>query len=173
MSDDSPIDGEIIEGGDYPESADNRQDSSSFGNNFWTGNFELAPPPFGDLLINLRAKIGEQLKRPITQAEFGELLGDIDQVTISRWQRGVQKPQQMQLEKIVMLAHQYGITSLTLTRLQQSLNYDVKAYSLLDPRLKRLDALLTNEDEAFRDEFYEVVIGLLHMLKGVRRNRGL
>jgi transcriptional regulator with XRE-family HTH domain len=133
--------------------------------------FLFPTQPFGELLIHIRQRIGQSLGRDVTQEEFGELLGHVNQVTISRWQLGKQKPQEDQLKKIVALAHQHGLMGLTLARLQQSLNMDISRYAAIDPRVERLNTLLLTENEAFKTEFFEVVIGLYHLLKGVVRSR--
>jgi len=155
---DEPVEGEIIEPGeDQPI-------------DFWN-NLSLPPRPFGELLKNLRERIAEAAGHSVTQEQFGELLGNVNQVTISRWQRGAQKPQRAQLERIVALAHEYGLHGLTLERLQRSLNLDIDEYASLDPRLRRLDILLSTEDETFRAEFHEAVIAVFYILKGVTRPR--
>ena len=162
---DEPIDGEILEPGEGPEPGDQVEDPFM--------QFLFPARPFGELLVSVRERISEVLGRPLTQAEFGEMLGDVDQVTISRWQTGRQRPQRAQLEKIVRLAQEYGMRGLTLKRLEQSLNRDVEQYASIDPRVLRLNTLLLPEDETFKEEFFEVVVGIYHILKGVRRGRGL
>jgi transcriptional regulator with XRE-family HTH domain len=163
---DNPIDGEIIEPGpDQPEQLE-------FEDPF--ARFLFPSRPFGELLQNIReriseAHVAERGGRGLTQAEFGEMLGNVDQVTISRWQTGKQKPQKAQLEKIVALAHEYGLRGLTLARLEQSLNRSVEEYAGIDPRVLRLNTLLIAEDETFKEEFFEVVVAIFHLLKGVRR----
>jgi len=161
---DEPIDGEIMpEEGAEPEQEPEQEFEDPF------ARFLFPSRPFGELLTSIRERISEQVGRPLTQSEFGEMLGHVDQVTVSRWQTGKQKPQRMQLEKIVTLAHEYGLRGLTLARLEQSLNRSVEEYSGIDPRVIRLNTLLIAEDETFKEEFFEVVIAIFHLLKGVRR----
>lgn len=159
---DNPIDGEIIEPG-----PDSQPDQLEFEDPF--ARFLFPSRPFGELLQNIRERISEAAGRNLTQAEFGELLGNVDQVTVSRWQTGKQKPQRAQLEKIVALAHDYGLRGLTLARLEQSLNRTIDDYAGIDPRVLRLNTLLIAEDETFKEEFFEVVLAVFHILKGVRR----
>jgi len=87
-------------------------------------------------------------------------------VTISRWQRGAQKPQTAQLEKIVTLGHEYGLRGLTLARLQQSLQRDVDQYASIDPRITELNTLMLLEDETYRTAFFNVVFALHYLLRG-------
>jgi hypothetical protein len=157
---DEPIEGQIIE----PE-----QEEDNTPVDFWNA-FDLPPKPFGELLRNIRLRIGQELGRAVTQEEFGRMLGDVNQVTVGRWQRGDQRPQKAQLEKIVALAGQYGMAGVTLERLQKSLSMDIEEYSSLDPRLRRLDALLNTEEESFKAGFYEIAIAIVYILRGVTRS---
>ena len=67
------------------------------------------------------------------------------------------------------LAHQYGITGVSLERLQKSLNIDIDEYTALDPGLRRLQILLGGEEEGFREGFYEAAVALYYLVKGVTR----
>jgi transcriptional regulator with XRE-family HTH domain len=121
------------------------------------------------VLQHIREQISAQLGQPVTQERFGELLGNVNQVTISRWQRGEQRPQREQLVKIVTLAQQFGLKNVTLESLRKSLAMESDEYLALDPRVRRLDILLSREDEDFKTEFFEVIYAVFHILKGVRR----
>ena len=131
--------------------------------------FLFPTQPFGELLIHIRQRVGDSLGREVTQEEFGDMLGHVNQVTISRWQLGKQKPQEGQLKKIVALAHQHGMRGLTLARLQQSLNMDISRYAAIDPRIERLNTLLLMHDETFKSAFFEVLFALYHLLNSVIR----
>lgn len=134
------------------------------------GQFQFPTVTFGELLKHIRGRVAQYAgKRETTQSEFGALLG-VDQVTISRWELGKQEPQAGHLQNIVRIAHQNGIRGLTLGRLQQVLSRDVSRFADIDPRVQRLNAYLLMEDEAFKAEFFEVVFGILHILRGVVRS---
>lgn len=164
LDDNQPIDGEILDDSQEP------QDDRPIGERFWD-TLVLPPRNFGAVLRHIREEISNQVDRRITQDEFGQLLGDVDQVTISRWERDEQKPQREQLLKIVMLCQQYkGLENITLARLQQALQRSNEEYMDLDARLRRIDQLLAREDENFKQEYYEVMIAVYHLLKGTRRS---
>src|SRR5690348_3321644 len=97
-------DHQYIEGEVVPEDdADQPQPDRPIGDQFWQ-EFSLPPRKFGELLKHIREAISKQVGHVVTQEEFGEMLGGVDQVTISRWQRNTQQPQREQLLKIVRLA---------------------------------------------------------------------
>jgi hypothetical protein len=157
-----PIEGEIVEPEQDPEQPIEVEDPFR--------GFLFPTRPFGELLLAIRQRIAKAEGRAITQAEFGAMLGHVNQITISRWQVGKQAPQKEHLKQIVELAHQYGMRGLTLARLEQSLHLDIEQFAGIDPRVVRLNTLLLPEDEAFKEEFFEVVIAVYHLLKGVRRS---
>lgn len=164
-------DHQYIEGEVVPEDEAGQpqgQDDSSLSEKFWQ-EFSLPPRKFGEILKHVRERIAQQLNRPVSQDEFGDMIGDVNQVTISRWQRGVQVPQREQLLKIVRLAEEYGLKNVTLRRLQQSLELETEEYLALDKRLRRIDELLVREDDDFKAEFYETMISIYHLLRGTRR----
>jgi transcriptional regulator with XRE-family HTH domain len=164
MDDNELIEGEIIE----PEDERRPGPVGDVADQFWN---ELVLPPrrFGDVLDHLREAISAQLKERITQERLGDLLGGVDQVTVGRWMRGEQRPQKEALLKIVALAQQFGMTNVTLASLRQSLAIESDEYLALDPRVRRLDVLLSRESEAFRVEFFEVIYAIYHLLRGDTR----
>ena len=163
---DELIDGELIDydSGAAPEYIPGPEDPFSA--------FLFPTMPFGELLKHIRDRVGQAAGREVTQEQFGKLLGNVDQITVSRWQTGKQKPHQAQLKKIVALAHEYGMRGLTLAKLEQSLHRDVDQYATIDPRVLRLNTLLLVEDEEFKTKFFEVVIAIFHILKGASQSQG-
>ena len=165
MDDDQLIDGELVD-----DDSQEPQDDRPAGERFWSEQLTLPPRKFGQLLAHIREEISSQTGQRVTQETFGEMLGNVNQVTISRWQRGEQRPQREQLVKIVMLAEQYGLKNVTLARLQQSLKLEADEYLALDARLRRIDDLLSREDENFKAEYYETMVAIYHLLRGTRRD---
>jgi len=167
--DDQPIEGEIIDPGQGEDIAAPPVADDPF------AAFVFPSRPFGQLLLQIRQRVSEAVGRTLTQEEFGQLLGDVDQVTVSRWQRGAQTPQVAQLQKIVDLAHEYGLRGLTLARLQDSLKRDQTEWANIDPRITELNTLLLLEDETYRTGFFNLVFALHYLLRGaiqsIRRDR--
>lgn len=157
------VEGEIVQTGSESLEDMDRQAAQDF----WDKSRYEVLNDFGDLLKHIRDQLSIKLGHVITQAEFGELLGHTSNVTISRWENGTNRPQPELITRIVEVAQEHGLSGITVDRLNRSLNRAQEDYKGLDPGLRRIELLLSTEDQAFRDNFYEIAIALIKMLKGI------